>query len=128
LQALLYRIQWDKKLAVRFLPAVPSRPQARSIMLDPTVTFGRPVLTARGVSTAVIVHRINAGEEAADVARDYGASAEEIMNALAYERAASSDFLHPPRSWAQIPAIASLGRCDGRAARGLASRRHSRGR
>jgi uncharacterized protein (DUF433 family) len=88
LQGLLNRIQWDRKLAVRFFPAVPSRPEARTIMLDPTVSFGRPVLAARGVSTAVIVDRINAGEDAAAVARDYGASAEEIMDALAYERAA----------------------------------------
>lgn len=43
-------------------------------MLDPTVSFGRPVLTRLGVKTAVIVDRINAGEEPATVARDYGAT------------------------------------------------------
>lgn len=88
LQGLLARIQWDKGLAVRFFPPLPSRPEASSIMLDPTVSFGRPVLARLGVTTAVIVDRINAGEELAEVAKDYGAANEEIMDALAYERAA----------------------------------------
>jgi uncharacterized protein (DUF433 family) len=57
-------------------------------MLDPRVSFGRPVLARLGVSTAVIVDRINAGEEAADLVKDYGATDDEIMDALAYERAA----------------------------------------
>jgi len=88
LQGLLHRIQWDRGLAVRFFPPLPSRPEAKSVMLDPRVSFGRPVLTRSGVSTSVIVDRINAGEEAADLAKDYGATGEEIMDALAYERAA----------------------------------------
>jgi uncharacterized protein (DUF433 family) len=88
LQGLLRRIQWDKGLAVRFFPPLPSRPEAKSVMLDPRVSFGRPVLARLGVSTAVIVDRINAGEGAADLAKDYGATSEEIMDALAYERAA----------------------------------------
>ena len=61
LQGLLRRILWDKGLAVRFFPPLPSRPEAKSVMLDPRVSFGRPVLARLGVSTAVIVDRINAG-------------------------------------------------------------------
>jgi uncharacterized protein (DUF433 family) len=88
LQGLLQRIQWDKRMAVRFFPPLPTRPESRSIMLDPHVSFGRPVLARQGVSTAVIVDRINAGETTAELAADYGLVAEEIMDALAYERAA----------------------------------------
>jgi uncharacterized protein (DUF433 family) len=87
LQGLLRRIQWDKGLAVRFFPPLPNRPEAKSVMLDPRVSFGRSVLSRLGVSTAVIVDRINAGEGAADLVKDYGATSEEIMDALAYERA-----------------------------------------
>jgi len=65
---LLHRIHWDKGLAVRFFPALSSRPEAKSVMLDPRVSFGCPVLARLGVSIAVIVDRINAGEEAADLA------------------------------------------------------------
>ena len=57
-------------------------------MLDPKVSFGRPVLARLGVSAAVIAVRINAGEDKTALAKDYGATEEEIMNALAYERAA----------------------------------------
>jgi len=90
LEGLLHRILWDKGLAVRFFPPLPNRPrpEAKSVMLDPRVSFGRPVLTRFGVSTAVIVDRINAGEEKAELSKDYGATDEEIMDALAYERAA----------------------------------------
>jgi uncharacterized protein (DUF433 family) len=88
LQGLLRRIQWDDRLAIRFFPPLPSRPEAQSVMLDPEVSFGRPVLARLGVSTAVIVDRINAGEDTAELSRDYGATDDEIMDALAYERAA----------------------------------------
>jgi uncharacterized protein (DUF433 family) len=33
-------------------------------------------------------NRINAGEETVELAKDYGATSAEIMDALAYERAA----------------------------------------
>jgi len=88
LQGLLRRIQWEKDLAVRFFPPLPRRPEAKSVMLDPQVSFCRPVLARLGVSTAVIVDRINAGEDKVDLSKDYGATDEEIMEALAYERAA----------------------------------------
>jgi uncharacterized protein (DUF433 family) len=87
LQGLPHRIQRDRGLAVRFFPPLASRPEARSVMLDPRVSFGRPVLARLGVSTSVIVDRINAGEKAADLVKDYGATGAEIMDALAYESA-----------------------------------------
>ncbi len=88
LQGLLPRIQWQQGLASRFFPVVSGRPDAKSVMLDPRIAFGRPVLARQRVSTSVIVDRINAGEDAATLAADYGATEEEIMDALAYERAA----------------------------------------
>lgn len=88
LQGLLMRIQWDSNQAVRFFPAVPSRPEEKSVMLDPTIAFGKPVLARLGIKTSVIVDRINAGEETVAVAKDYGATDDEIIDAIAYERAA----------------------------------------
>ncbi|MCI0364555.1 MAG: DUF433 domain-containing protein, partial [Phycisphaerales bacterium] len=88
LQGLLQRIQWDRGLAVRFFPPLPNRHEAKTVMIDPRVSFGRPVLARLGVSTSVIVDRVNAGEEPAEIAKDYGATSDEIMDALAYERAA----------------------------------------
>jgi len=88
LQGLLQRIRWDNNLPVRFFPALPNRPEAQTVMLDPTVAFGRPVVARLGVATSVIVDRINAGESPEELASDYGAEPEEIFDALAYERAA----------------------------------------
>jgi uncharacterized protein (DUF433 family) len=88
LQNLLQRIQWDQDRAVRFFPPPPNRQEAKSVMIDPQVSFGRPVLSRLGVSTSVIVDRVNAGEDPSEIARDYGATTDEIMDAVAYERAA----------------------------------------
>jgi uncharacterized protein (DUF433 family) len=88
LEFLLRRIDWDKRLPVRFFPPVPNQPESRSLVLDPIVGFGRPVLARLSVATSVIVDRVNAGETETAIAKDYGATEEELMDALAYERAA----------------------------------------
>jgi uncharacterized protein (DUF433 family) len=88
LNGLLTRIQFKRGLAIRFFPIVPSRTDARTVMLDPKVSFGRPVLVSCGVTTSAIVDRINAGEEPKALAKDYDTDETEIMDALAYERAA----------------------------------------
>jgi uncharacterized protein (DUF433 family) len=59
------------------------------IVIDPEVSFGRPIVAARGVRTAMIISRIDAGEEPLDVARDYGLEPEELEAAISYERAAA---------------------------------------
>lgn len=88
LDGLLTRIDWERNLPCRFFPLLPNRVEGRSVVIDPRVSFGRPVIARLGVSTGVIVDRVNAGEDPKELARDYGATADEIMDALAYERAA----------------------------------------
>jgi uncharacterized protein (DUF433 family) len=61
----------------------------RLIMIDPAVSFGRPILVSKGIRTAAIVSRIDAGEEPDEIARDYGLGLDEIDAALFYERAAA---------------------------------------
>jgi uncharacterized protein (DUF433 family) len=88
LDGLVTRIDWERNLPCRFFPPLPNRMGVKSVVIDPRVSFGRPVLARLGVSTGVIVDRVNAGESPQDLAADYGATREEIMDALAYERAA----------------------------------------
>lgn len=88
LDGLLTRIDWERNLPCRFFPPLPNRVEGRTVVIDPRVSFGRPVIARLGVSTGVIVDRVNAGEDPKELARDYGATAGEIMDALAYERAA----------------------------------------
>jgi uncharacterized protein (DUF433 family) len=89
LEAHLKRVEWRMDVPLKLYPFVTDEsPQARIISIDPSVQFGRPVLAARGVSTAIIVERVDAGENIDDLARDYGLDAEEIKTAIVYERAA----------------------------------------
>lgn len=57
-------------------------------MIDPRISFGRPVVCEGFVSTRTIVDRIDAGEPVDDVARDYDLAPQAIEEAVLYERAA----------------------------------------
>jgi uncharacterized protein (DUF433 family) len=59
------------------------------IVIDPAISFGRPILASKGIRTSAIVGRIDAGEEPQDIAADYGLTPQEIDAALFYERAAA---------------------------------------
>jgi uncharacterized protein (DUF433 family) len=91
LQVYLKRVEWDSsKFPVRLYPFVfadePS--EEHSIVIDPRIAFGRPVLLRKGVSTSAIADRIDAGETVEDLAADYDLDASEIEQAALYERAA----------------------------------------
>jgi uncharacterized protein (DUF433 family) len=87
----LARVEWDEwKFPVRLYPfpsnAVPH--SDRPISIDAKIAFGRPIIANRGVSTAAIAERIDAGESVDDVAEDYDLTVPEIEEAVLYERAA----------------------------------------
>ncbi len=88
----LKRVDWDEtSFPVRLYPFVSSSAsnQDRPIAIDPQIAFGRPVVVRRGVSTATIAERIDAGESVEDVAADYDLGQAEIEQAALYERAAA---------------------------------------
>src|SRR5262245_16645705 len=91
LEAHLKRVEWDQAdLPTRFYPFVTSDAfeDRKVIVIDARRSFGRPIIARRGVSTAVIVDRIDAGESIADVAADYDLKREEVEEAIVYARAA----------------------------------------
>jgi uncharacterized protein (DUF433 family) len=91
LQAHLKRVTWDDaRVPIRLHPFVVAEASSPEmpIAIDPRIAFGRPVIIRRGISTAVIVARIDAGEKVEDLAADYELSAVEIDDAVLYERAA----------------------------------------
>jgi Protein of unknown function (DUF433) len=47
-------------------------------MIDPEVSFGTPVTTYRGISTAVLTDMVDAGLSLDDVAAEYRLSSEEV--------------------------------------------------
>jgi len=87
----LKRVEWDSwKFPVRLYPYVSPEPSAdRAIVIDPTIAFGRPVISRAGISTGAIVGRIDAGETVRDVAEDYELTMAEIEDAVLYERRAA---------------------------------------
>ncbi|HVT15087.1 MAG TPA: DUF433 domain-containing protein [Thermoanaerobaculia bacterium] len=61
----------------------------RSILIDPEVSFGRPVTSLRGITTVVLADQFDAGASIEELADDYELSPEAIEDALAFERAAA---------------------------------------
>lgn len=90
LERYLERIEWDpSELPCRLFPLVPSAAEdRRTIVIDPRISFGRPVVGRKGISTAAIAGRLLAGEDADDVARDYDLRRQEVEDAAIYELAA----------------------------------------
>lgn len=87
----LQRVEWDEwKFPVRLYPYLQDglRTSDRPIAIDPRVAFGRPVLRRKGISTAAIADRIDAGESIDALADDYELSPEEIEQAVLYAHAA----------------------------------------
>ena len=87
----LARIERDSRGApVRLFPfsrtALSSVEQPRSIVIDPRLSFGRPVLALAAVPTEVIVDRFCAGDSPAEMAKDYGVDKKDIEEALRFEQ------------------------------------------
>jgi uncharacterized protein (DUF433 family) len=86
----LKRITWDAAgLAQRLFPYVrtgaPGINQPRSIMMDPSISGGRPVLVGTGVPSQVVQERFLAGESPDELAADYNRKREEIDEILRFE-------------------------------------------
>jgi uncharacterized protein (DUF433 family) len=87
----LKRVEWDDaEFPVRLYPIVSTAAitSDRSIVIDPRIAFGRPVVLSRSISTAAIAERIDAGETVEELAADYDLGTTEIVQAALYERAA----------------------------------------
>lgn len=90
LAAHLSRVEWDgNRFPIRLYPylATERSDSVRSIAIDPAVAFGRPIVARRGITTAVLVERYDAGESLTDVAADYDLTESEVTQAIVYEQA-----------------------------------------
>ncbi len=56
-----------------------------SVVVDPTVSFGRPVLEGTGIPTEILAQRYKAGDSLEELAEDYGRPRQEIEEAIRYE-------------------------------------------
>jgi len=88
LESYLRRVEWDESGGVaRLYPFTRKRTpdEPRAIVIDPRISFGRPVLVGSGIPTAVIAERYKAGESVDDLADDYGRKRLEIEEAIRCE-------------------------------------------
>jgi uncharacterized protein (DUF433 family) len=60
--------------------------QPKTIVIDPRLAFGRPVLSKAAIRTDIIAARFRAGDSETEMAKDYGVDAEEIKEALRFEQ------------------------------------------
>ena len=88
IQAYLQRIERDPIGApVRLYPFTRERKpdEPKIIVIDPSISFGRPVLVGTGIATTIIAQRYQAGESVEELAEDYGRSRSDIEEAIRSE-------------------------------------------
>lgn len=73
-----------------FFPFVERRSpdEPKIIMINPAVSFGRPVISGTGIPTAVIASRFHARESVSDLAAEYERADREIEEAIRWESGA----------------------------------------
>jgi len=59
--------------------------QPRNVVINPYVSFGKPVIAGTGLPTRVVAERFKAGDSIPQIAADYGRKEEEIDDAIRYE-------------------------------------------
>jgi len=89
LKQYLDRVEYDdRNFAVRLFPFTRNQENVdvRLVVIDPKVSFGRPVIKGTGVPTRIIAERWGAGELIKDLSKDYGRREEDIEEAIRFER------------------------------------------
>jgi uncharacterized protein (DUF433 family) len=83
----LERISRDENgLASRLFPITrDDGTNARSVLIDPSYRFGRPILASANVETAVVVDRFFAGDSTAVLAADFEISEADVEEAIRFE-------------------------------------------
>lgn len=90
LEAFLRRVVRDAKgLPIRLYPfTTPGiREDRRVVAIDPRISYGRPSIERKGISTAILAERLNAGESVKDLADSYDLTEDEVTEAILYESA-----------------------------------------
>lgn len=88
LQFFLKRVRRDAKGAPIKLYLFTRRGAADeplAVVVDPAVSFGRPVLDGTGIPTEILAQRYKAGDSLEELVEDYGRPRQEIEEAIRYE-------------------------------------------
>lgn len=88
IKAHLRRIERDTQgLPIKLYPFTREHKaeEPKTTVIDPYISFGRPVLAGTGIATSIIAQRYKAGESIQELAEDYGRSRSEIEEAIRCE-------------------------------------------
>jgi uncharacterized protein (DUF433 family) len=88
IEAHLRRVERDPLgVPIRLYPFTRKRDpdEPRSVVIDPYIGYGRPVLTGTGIPTAVIAERYKAGDSVDVLADDYGRGRADVEEAIRCE-------------------------------------------
>lgn len=88
----LQRVRRDPKglpEKIILFPAAGAGEGRADVVIDPTRSFGRPVLDGLGVRTTVVFERFMAGDNIEVLARDYAVPAQAVQDAIRCERLAA---------------------------------------
>lgn len=92
LEIYLTRIEADEAgIAVRLFPFIhpDKKDDQRLIVIDPAVSFGRPVIAGTGIPTKVLAELHEAGDSIEDLALDYDCEPSLVRVAVEYENIAA---------------------------------------
>ena len=93
IEAALRRIERDRRgIPIKLYPFTRSNVNdaPAMVVIDPTLSAGRPVITGTGLATEVIAERYKAGETVAELAKDYDREDAEIEEAIRCELRAAA--------------------------------------
>jgi uncharacterized protein (DUF433 family) len=89
IRAYLSRIERDTRgLPIKLYPFMRNQPpqeQPRTVVIDPRVSFGRPVVAGTAIPTAVLAEQLKAGDSVQTLAKEYRASEEAVWDAIRCE-------------------------------------------
>ena len=89
LEVYLTRIEVDEQgFAARLFPFLhpeKAKDDPKIIVIDPDISFGRPILVGTRIPTKVLADRYEAGESIEALTNDYGCDRTLIQSAIEYE-------------------------------------------
>lgn len=91
IEAYLHRVERDAEGAARQLfPFLRRHPKTiedepKLVLINPLISFGRPILKDSGIPTAIIAERFYAGDSIDELAEDYDRPKAEIEEAIRYQ-------------------------------------------
>lgn len=89
IRAYLERVERDAKgVPIKLFPFMRSQPpreQPRTVVIDPRISFGRPVIAGTAIPTAVLAEQFKAGDSVPVLAKEYGATEEAVWDAIRCE-------------------------------------------